>query len=339
MMARVKGVISLDCVEGPVDVQEVLEVPDLAANLLSVSKICSKGFTVKFTESGCTVLDENGQVFASGTAEGGLYRLNRQVQNAFLSSELEVWHRRLGHLNVQSLKQLKQMVTGFQLNKMENLNCVACFQGKHSRDPFPNSESRASKPLELVHTDLCGPFEVPSLAGSRYFVSFIDDATRKVFVYTLRTKDQVYEAYEDFKAMVERQTGFKLKILRSDNGREFINGRFEESLRLDGIRHQKSCPYTPEQNGVAERMNRTILEKARSMLNDAKMQKKFWAEAVNTAVYLINRSPTRTLHGKTPEEAWTNKKPYVGHLKIFGSVAKVEVGSEINEMCIRRLCR
>lgn len=194
MMARVKGVISLDCVEGPVDVQEVLEVPDLAANLLSVSKICSKGFTVKFTASGCTVLDENGQVFASGTAEGGLYRLNRQVQNAFLSSELEVWHRRLGHLNVQSLKQLKQMVTGFELNKMENLNCVACFQGKHSRDPFPNSESRASKPLELVHTDLCGPFEVPSLAGSRYFVSFIDDATRKVFVYTLRTKDQVYEA-------------------------------------------------------------------------------------------------------------------------------------------------
>lgn len=145
MMARVKGVISLDCVEGPVDVQEVLEVPDLAANLLSVSKICSKGFTVKFTASGCTVLDENGQVFASGTAEGGLYRLNRQVQNAFLSSELEVWHRRLGHLNVQSLKQLKQMVTGFQLNKMENLNCVACFQGKHSRDPFPNSEEQASR--------------------------------------------------------------------------------------------------------------------------------------------------------------------------------------------------
>lgn len=144
-------------------------------------------------------------------------------------------------------------------------------------------------------------------------------------MYTLRSKDQVYEAYEDFKAMAERQTGLKLKVLRSDNGREFINGRFSASLRQDGIRHQRSCPYTPEQNGIAERMNRTILEKVRSMLNDAKMQKKFWAEAVNTAVYLINRCPTRTLQGKTPEEAWTGKKPYVGHLKIFGSVAMVHV--------------
>ena len=145
---------------------------------------------------------------------------------------------------------------------------------------------------------------MPSIGGSRYFMTFIDDATRKVVIYTLETKDQALEAYDAFKAMAERQTGRKLQILRSDNGREYVNSNFKASMERDGVRHQKTYPYTPEQNGIAERMNRTILDKVQSLLNDAKLSKKFWAEAVNKAVYLINRSPTRALKGQvTPEEA------------------------------------
>lgn len=325
MTANSRGSVNLECVEGPVEVQEVLEVPDLAANLLSVSKICSKGFNMTFTATDCKVLTKTGEVFASGVAEGGLYKLNRKQEKAFVCNETEKWHRRFGHISMQSMKKLMQMTNGFQLKKVDEVQCVACIQGKHARDSFPTSNTRSTELLELVHSDLCGPFEVASIGGSRYFITFIDDASRKVFIYTLESKDQVKEAYEDFKSMAERQTGKKLKILRSDNGREYVNGAMKASMRRDGVRHQKTCPYSPEQNGTAERMNRTIMERVRSMLNDAKLPKEFWAEAVNTAVYVINRSPTRALDGTTPEEAWMGRKPFVGHLKIFGSAAMVHV--------------
>ena len=155
----------------------------------------------------------------------------------------------------------------------------------------------------MIHSDLCGPFEVESIGGSKYFMFFIDDATRKVFVYMLKSKDEAKTVYEKFKSMVQRQSGRQIKIFRSDNGREYVNASMKASMERDGICHQTTCTYTPEQNGVAERMNRIIVEKVRSMLNDAQLPKRFWAEEVNPAVYLINRSPTRALNDITPEEA------------------------------------
>lgn len=132
MRVTAKGVVNLDCVEGTVDVQEVSEVPDLATNLLSISKIC--GFKVVFSAFDCKVLDEDGEVFVSGTADNGLYRLNRQNQRTFLSSEM--WHRRLRHLNSQSLKKLQSIADGIQFKGSDELNCVTCIQGKHARDYF-----------------------------------------------------------------------------------------------------------------------------------------------------------------------------------------------------------
>ena len=325
MLAKAEGTVNLDCIEGSVDVRNVLEVPDIATNLLSIGRICENGFTVVFTKDDCKVLTEDGQTFASGTADGGLYRLNRKSPSAFVCSDVDMWHKRLGYLNIQSLKQLQTVSTGMQLKGTQAGECIKCVEGKQPRASFPISETRATERLQLVHTDLCGPFEVPSLGGSRYFISFIDDATRKLFVYNLETKDQAQKAFQNFRAMVERQTGCRLKVLRSDNGREYINASFKTILERDGIRHQKTCPYTPEQNGVAERMNRTIIEKVRCMLNEAKLPKQFWAEAVNTAAYTINRCPTRSLGGITPEEAWTGLKPDVSHLKVFGSTGMVHI--------------
>ncbi|CAF4953476.1 unnamed protein product [Pieris macdunnoughi] len=148
------------------------------------------------------------------------------------------------------------------------------------------------------------------------------------FVYFLKTKDEVFSFFKAFKTLVENQTGRKLKVLRSDNGTEFCSKEFENFLQLAGIVHQKTCAYTPEQNGLCERYNRTIVEKARCLLFDAGLKKCFWAEAVNTAVYLRNRSIASGLDNKTPIEIWTGTKPDVSNLRIFGSKAMVHIPKE-----------
>src|SRR5690606_19654886 len=221
-------------------------------------------------------------------------------------------------------------VTGFNCKESsmstQTADCVPCVKGKPSRLPFTRSENvRANEVLQLIHSDLCGPMENTSLGGARYFLTFIDDYSRKVFVYTLENKNQVKKTFESFKELVENQTGKRIKILRTDNGTEYINRDMSSFLEKSGIRHETSVEYTPEQNGLAERMNRTILERARSMLIGANLPKKYWGEAVSTGVYLINRSPASALPKITPEEAWCGLKPDVSHLKVFGCKAMTHV--------------
>lgn len=171
----------------------------------------------------------------------------------------------------------------------ESINpCVTCLEGKQSRKQFKALKSVSNEILELIHADVCGPMEKHSLGGARFYVSFLDDFSKKVFVYTIKAKSDVPDVFVIFKNMVENQTGKKIKKIRSDCGTEFFNAK----MNLEsGIVHQNSAPYTPQQNGKSERMNRTIVEKARCLLLDAGLDKNYWAEAVNTAVYLINRTP------------------------------------------------
>ena len=188
--------------------------------------------------------------------------------------------------------------------------------------------TRAKEPLKLIHTDVCGPMSTNSIGGARYFVTFIDDNSRKTFVYFLKTKDQVFTKFKEFRSMIQNQTGKRIKNIRSDNGGEYLSNNFKKFLKDHGIQHQVTVPYTPEQNGVAERANRIIVEAARSMLYARDMNLEFWAEAISTAVYLKNRSPTKALHDITPEQAWTGKKPSVGHLRSFGCKAYVHVPTQ-----------
>jgi len=177
--------------------------------------------------------------------------------------------------------------------------------------------------LELIHSDLCGPIETQSIGGAKYFFTLIDDYSKRIFIYTLESKNQVPEMFRNFKKLVENQTGRRIRILRTDNGKEYVKTRMINLLKEEGIKHQTTVPYSPEQNGVAERYNRMIVEKARCLLFEAKLPKKFWGEAVSTAVYFLNRSPTKALHKMTPEEAWLGRKPDLRHLRIFGSKAHV----------------
>jgi transposase InsO family protein len=156
---------------------------------------------------------------------------------------------------------------------------------------------------------------IPSLGKYVYYVSFIDDFSRNTWIYFLRKKSEVFDRFKEFKALVENQIEKIIKVLRTDNGGEFCGNEFEEFCKKCGIERKKTTPYTPQQNGVAERMNMTLMEKSRCMLSGVGLGQEFWAEAVGTACYLVNRSPSSTLDDKTPHEVWTGKKPSLTHLR------------------------
>ena len=169
--------------------------------------------------------------------------------------------------------------------------CSHCLAGKQNRVSFHSSPpTRKSGILDLVHSDLCGPMKTRSLGGALYFVTFIDDHSRKTWVYTLKRKDQVLDVFKKFQALVERQIGKKLRCIRTDNGGEFT-GPFDEYCRQQGIRHQKTPPKTPQLNGLAERMNRTLVERVRCLLSQAQLPGYFWGKVLSTAVHVLNLTP------------------------------------------------
>ena len=243
-----------------------------------------------------------------------------------------VWHQRYGHLNSTSLKKLvdDQLVKGIKPTDISDKIelCESCVQGKMHRTSFPKGgASRASAPLELVHSDVCGKINSKSLNNGEYFLTFVDDKTRYVWVYILKYKSQVFKCFLEWKAMVERSTKHKLITLRTDNGGEYTSHEFQSYLTQEGIKHELTVPRTPEQNGVAERLNRTLVEAVRSMLIGANLPQQFWAEALATAVYLRNRSLTKVCN-LTPYEAWHGNKPSVNHLKVFGCTAYAHISKE-----------
>lgn len=311
-------------------INNVLYVPDLTTNLLSVSQLIKNGNKVIFNEKGCEIYNGYGKLVAKANLLDNVYRLVFEKPEQSLLAAVavpgEVWHRRFGHLNYKALRLMNNgAVNGLDCKgKFNNTNaCVICCEGKQTRLSFKHEGSRAKELLGIVHADLCGPMEVTSLGGSKYFLLFEDDFSRMTFVYFLKSKDEAFDSFKDFKSFVENQKGTKIKVLRTDNGGEFCSTVFQNFLVKNGIVHQKTNPYTPEQNGMLERMNRTIVEKARCLLFDAEFDKSFWAEAVSTAVYLRNRSVVTGLDNKTPLEAWSNKKPDVSNLRIFGSKVMV----------------
>ncbi|XP_074353008.1 uncharacterized protein LOC141692171 [Apium graveolens] len=239
-----------------------------------------------------------------------------------------LWHLRYGHLGFSGLKLLSKtkMVDGLpEINEPENL-CEACVKGKQHRQSFPVGKSwRARRPLDIVHTDIAGPFDISSLGGNRYYLTFIDDFSRKSWVYIIKEKSEALDKFKEFKALAEKQSGHYLKVLRSDRGGEYTSNLFRSFCKIHGINHQLTTAYTPQQNGVAERKNRTILDMARSMVKAKHIPRTFWAEAVLCAVYLLNRCPTKSVRNKTPNEAWSGSKPSVGHLRIFGCIAYAHV--------------
>ncbi|GKA68558.1 putative ribonuclease H-like domain-containing protein [Tanacetum coccineum] len=238
------------------------------------------------------------------------------------SEESMLWHRRLGHVNFKNINKLvkENLVRDLPLKRFENdQTCVACLKGKQHRVSCKTKAfSPITKPLFMLHMDLFGPTFVSSLMHKKYCLVVTDDYSRFSWVFFLRTKDETSEILKNFIKEIENLVDKKVKIIRSDNGTEFKNNVMDEFCREKGIKREYSVARTPQQNGVAERKNRTLIEAARTMLADSKLPTTFWAEAVSTACYVQNRVLVVKPHNKTPYELFRGIKPAIGFMKPFG---------------------
>jgi len=205
------------------------------------------------------------------------------------------------------------------------LNCKVCQFGKQNRKPFPKTAWRASRKLQLIHTDVAGPQRTPSLKGNLYYTLFIDDFTIMYWIFFFKLKLEVAEYFWKYKVKVENESGLKIQILRSNNGTEYTYAKFNQFCEDFGIQHILTSPYMPQKNRVSERRNRYILEMMRCMLYEKNLPRKFWVKATSTVVFLQNRLPTKALKDQTPFEVWYGYKQSLKFLKIFGCLCFTHV--------------
>jgi hypothetical protein len=270
---------------------------------------------------------ENARVI--GTREGRLYRLLERNDEALVHDEVnpsELWHRRYAHLNYQALPFLEKMVEGIpELQSTHEGICRGCALGKNVKKPFSSSNNRSKEILDLIHSDVCGLMPVKSLGGSLYYVTFIDDYSRKTWLYLLKTKDEVFNKFQEFKAEIENLTSKKIKTLRTDNGGEYTSKEFVAFCKSTGIRRELTVPHNPQQNGVAERKNRSIEETMKALMNNQGLSMYLWGEATMATIYVQNISPCHILKDMTLEEAFSRKKPNLEHLRIFGCPVYIHI--------------
>ncbi|PRQ38021.1 putative RNA-directed DNA polymerase [Rosa chinensis] len=318
-------------------ISDVYFVPELRNNLLSIGQLQEKGLAILIQHGVCKIYhSKKGLIMQTPMTANRMFVLLANVVVTDFSTCMQassddlshLWHCRYSHLNYKGLKTLhyRKMVKGLPQIKASARVCHDCLVGKQSRDSIPKSSQwRASQRLQLVHADICGPITPTSNSDKRYVLSFIDDFSRKMWVYFLTEKSQAFTMFKRYKSLVEKEIGFPICCLRTDRGGEFTSNEFNEFCQSNGIKRQLTAAYTPQQNGVAERRNRTVMNLVRSILSEKKIPKSFWPEAVNWVTHVLNRSPTQAVQDVTPEEAWSGVKPNVGYFRVFGCVAHVHI--------------
>ncbi|KAG8485343.1 hypothetical protein CXB51_021504 [Gossypium anomalum] len=331
------GTIKVKMFDGVVrTLSDVRYVPELKRNLISLSTLDSKGY--RYTaESGVLKISKGSLVVMKGqrktaklyVLQGSTVTGDAAVASSSLSDDdiTKLWHMRLGHMSENGMVELSKrgLLDGQGICKLNF--CEHCVFGKQKRVRFTRGIHNTKETLEYIHSDLWGPSRVPSRGGANYMLTFIDDFSRKVWAFFLKQKSDVFSAFKSWKIMIEKQTGKQIKYLRTDNGLEFCSDEFNRLCKSEGIVRHLTVRHTPQQNGVAERMNRTIMEKVRCMLSNANLPKSFWAEAASTACFLINRSPSVAIEKKTPQEVWSGNPANYSDLKIFGCPAYAHVNN------------
>ncbi|GKA38244.1 retrovirus-related pol polyprotein from transposon TNT 1-94, partial [Tanacetum coccineum] len=308
-------------------------VEGLGHNLFSVGQFCDSDLEVAFRKHTCFVRDINGADILKGSRSTNLYTISidemmKSSPICLLSkaskSKSWLWHRRLNHLNFGTINDLarKDLVRGLPRLKFEKDHlCSACQLGKSKKFSHrPKSENTNMEVLHTLHMDLCGPMRVQSIKGKKYILVIVDDYSRFTWVKFLRSKDETPELVINFLKQMQVGLNKTVRFIRTDNGTEFVNQVMSEYYEGVGIFHQKSVPRTPQQNGVVERRNRTLVEAARTMMIFSKAPMFLWAEAVATACYTQNRSLIHTRHNKTPYELVHDKKPDLTFLRVFGAL-------------------
>lgn len=334
LQAFQKGTIKGYCNHVFVTMKDVLFVKGLRDNLLSVPKLTESGINIEFSEN-VALFRKNNEVIMKAYKNDNLYELQIEVEqeakaNLSASDISKLWHSRMGHPGDTCLQELVRykMVDG-----LENVSpigiCDVCIEGKQCRYPFKGNRPKSSRVLERIHTDVCGPFDPQTWDGYKYFVTFIDDYSHFTYMYLLKRKSDVYESFVEFESMATALHNVPISMVTVDQGTEYRSNKAKEYFKKKGIQIQNTVAYTPQQNGVAERFNRTLVEKIRSMLLDSNAPKELWGEAALTGTYLINRSPCRSIYDKkTPAEIWYKRKPDFSKLRVFGCKAFVWVPNQ-----------
>ncbi|GJR88847.1 putative ribonuclease H-like domain-containing protein [Tanacetum coccineum] len=311
---------------------------ELKYNVFSVSQIYDKKNNVLFTDTECLVLSsdfmllDESQVLLRVPRKDNIYSVDlksvvptKGLTCLFVKATIDesnLWHRRRGHINFKNMNKLVRgnLVRGLPSKIFENdHSCVACQKGKqHKASCKAKLVNSISKPLHMLHMDLFGPTNVKSLMKKSYCLVVTDDFSRFSWVFFLATKDETSGILKTFITEIENQLDYKVKVIRSDNGTEFKNSVMNQFCEMKGIKREFSVSRTPQQNSIAERRNRTLIEAARTMLVDSKLPTTFWAEAVNTACYVLNRVLVIKPHTKTPYELIHGRTPLIDFMKSFG---------------------
>ncbi|GKA21165.1 putative ribonuclease H-like domain-containing protein [Tanacetum coccineum] len=324
---------------GSLDLDDVYFCKELKYNLLfNVSQICDKKNNVFFTDTECLVLSsdfkllDESQVLLRVPRKDIIYSVDLKsvvptrgltclIAKATID-ESNTWHRRLGHINFKTMNKLVNvnLIKGLPSKIFENdHSCVACQKGKqHKASCKTKLVNSISKPLHMLHMDLFGPTNVKSLMKKSYCLVVTDDFSIFSRVFFFATKDETSGILKTFITEIENQLDHKVKVIRCDNGTEFKNSIMNQFCEIKGIKREFSVARTPQQNGVAERKNRTLIEAARTMLVDSKLPTTFWAEVVNTACYVLNRVLVIKPHNKTPYELIHGRPPLIDFMKPFG---------------------
>ena len=335
-----KGTIVLICRVGNRDnrirLSDVLYVPDARENLLSLGRIDAAGGRTMCANQTIYIYNPQHQLIATGHLRDHLYYLQGRIDRPDLTHVAKTinhpctwadWHRRLGHISITGLRTLhgKNLVDGFSIaDSPQDIDCPACIASKHTREPIPKTVHHwAKSPGELTHTDVWGPARVPTHKGYKYYISFIDDATRYTTVRFLKTKDEAAHLVKQYLAWLERQHQLLPKAVCADNGREYINRDLQTWCLDRGIELQTTAPHTPEQNGVAERWNRTVVELSRAMLFAHNLPTELWADSITHATYIRNRAFTRSVPDMTPYQKWHQERPDISHIREFGCIVWV----------------
>jgi hypothetical protein len=315
---------------------DVLYMPELGINLISQGQL---DFTILSTNKGAIMYKNNKKITSSIKIQG-LYYLPikiykkpserilhiKESNNKFNKLQL-LWHQRFGHINDNILQYLMKNTEGFNTTNIENLNidrttdyCEICFKAFFKNQINHNINNIPLEYLSKIASDLCGPIRPYTYEGYKYIITYLDKGTRYLEIDLLKTKDEVYISFNNFVNKTENQNNKRIKIWATDNGKEFINKRILELTTKKGIIHQKSAPYTKEQNGFIERINQTLFIKIRSLLYTANLPFEFWGDAAQYATYLYNRTPHSALNFKTPYETKNKEKPNIENIRTFGSL-------------------
>jgi transposase InsO family protein len=312
--------------------ERTLFVPNVKRKLISVPTLVENGYRVVFADKRCEIF-KNNKIVISGVLddEVGLFKVTSEISNfrnaialnsTIKTDHIKNWHEKLGHASKYQLKYLSErgIIKDFDQKEVENyiLECTTCERGKMPRKSFAKVKLRGATEIgEVIHTDVCGPIFPTALGGYKYFITFTDDFTRFIWVTLIKHKNEAFEIFKDLYNIIKTQHSKKIKKLVSDGGGEYISYEFDQYLKRKGIEKEKTPRNTPQLNGVAERLNRTLMNMVRTMLKDKNLSNRLWGEALIYATKITNRMWKKKT-GKIPYEQIKGKVPDLSNYKVFG---------------------